>query len=89
MKMSFSCSSSRRTTSPASTTTATAGAPGAASPAAVNAVVRTLQEEGLITTRRGRIQVVDRAGLKTRACECHDAVERHFAAVIGSGGSGS
>jgi CRP-like cAMP-binding protein len=55
----------------------------------VNAVVRTLQDEGLITTRRGRIQVVDRAGLKTRACECHDSVERHFAAVIGSGGSGS
>lgn len=55
----------------------------------VNAVVRTLQEEGLITTRRGRIQVIDRAGLKARACECHDAVERHFAAVIGTGGSGS
>jgi CRP-like cAMP-binding protein len=53
----------------------------------VNAVVRTLQDEGLITNRRGRIQVVDRAGLKQRACECHDAVERHFASVIGSGGS--
>jgi CRP-like cAMP-binding protein len=55
----------------------------------VNAVVRVLQDEGLITTRRGMIQVVDRAGLKRRACECYDAVERHFADVIGPGGSGS
>lgn len=55
----------------------------------VNAVIHTLQEEGLITTRRGRIQVIDRAGLKQRACECHEALERHFAAVIGTGGSGS
>jgi CRP-like cAMP-binding protein len=49
----------------------------------VNAVVRTLQEEGLITSRRGAIQVIDRAGLKRRSCECHDVIERHFAAVIG------
>lgn len=55
----------------------------------VNAVVRILQDEGLISTRRGLIQVVDRAGLKRRACECHDVVERHFAAVIGSGGAGA
>lgn len=55
----------------------------------VNAVLRTLQDEGLTTTRRGRIQVLDRAGLKRRACECHDAVEHHFAAVIGTSGSGA
>lgn len=50
----------------------------------VNAVIRFLQDDGLITTRRGSIQVVDRARLKQRACECHDAVDRHFAAIIGS-----
>jgi CRP-like cAMP-binding protein len=55
----------------------------------VNAVIGTLQDEGLIATRRGLIRVIDRAGLKQRACECHDAVERHFAAVIGTSGSGS
>ncbi len=55
----------------------------------VNAVVRALQDEGLIRTRRGLIQVLDRAGLKRRACECHDVVERHFAAVIGISGSGT
>lgn len=55
----------------------------------VNAVVKALQEEGLLTTRRGRILVNDRAGLKRRACECHSAIEDHFAAVIGPSGSGT
>ena len=54
----------------------------------VNAVVQALQEEALIATRRGSIQVIDRAGLKRRSCECHAAVEAHFNAVIGPGGSG-
>ena len=54
----------------------------------VNAVVRVLQDEGLITTRRGLIQVIDRAGLKRLACECYEAVARHFEAVIGPGGTG-
>ena len=55
----------------------------------VNAVIRILQDEGLVTTRRGAIQVIDRAGLKRRACECYDALERHFAEVIGTSGSGA
>ena len=54
----------------------------------VNAVVKSLQDEGLLTSRRGRILVDDRAGLKHVACECHSIIERHFAAVIGAGGSG-
>jgi CRP-like cAMP-binding protein len=54
----------------------------------VNAVVQSLQEEGLITTGRGVIRVSDRAGLKRRACECYDALESQFAAVIGATGSG-
>ena len=54
----------------------------------VNAVARTLQDEGLISNRRGVIQVVDRVGLKRRACECHAAIERHFSGVIGTGGAG-
>ena len=55
----------------------------------VNAVVRILQDEGLIVTRRGTIEIVDRAGLKRRACECYEDVEQHFAAVIGTTGKGS
>lgn len=54
----------------------------------VNAVARILQDEGLIGSRRGMIQVIDRAGLKRRACECYDAVETHFGGIIGTSGSG-
>jgi hypothetical protein len=54
----------------------------------VNAVIRTLKDEGLIAARRGVVQVIDRAGLKRRACECYGAVEAHFATVIGPSGSG-
>ncbi len=55
----------------------------------VNAVSRSLQEEGLIETGRGVVRVTDRAGLKRRACECYQRLEEHFAAVIGSGGRGA
>lgn len=55
----------------------------------VNAVVRSLQDEGLIALRRGRVIVVDRAGLKRESCECYRIVEEHFGAVIGPSGSGS
>lgn len=54
----------------------------------VNAVARALQDEGLITSRRGSIQVIDRVGLKRRSCACYAAVENHFAGVIGSSGTG-
>jgi CRP-like cAMP-binding protein len=54
----------------------------------VNAVVRGLQDEGLIALHRGGARVLDRAGLKRRSCECYAAVEEHFAGVIGSSGSG-
>ena len=54
----------------------------------VNAVARILQDEGLISTRRGVVQVIDRAGLKRRSCECYAAVESHFGGIIGTSGSG-
>ena len=54
----------------------------------VNAVARILQDEKLIASRRGRIHVIDRAGLKRRSCECYDAVESHFGGIIGTSGSG-
>ena len=54
----------------------------------VNAVVGALQEEGLLSARRGRVIVVDRPGLKRHACECYSVVERHFGSVIGPSGSG-
>jgi CRP-like cAMP-binding protein len=54
----------------------------------VNAVVRSLQDEGLIAIGRGVVRVTDRAGLKRRSCECYEIVEEHFGAVIGLRGSG-
>ena len=54
----------------------------------VNAVIQDLQGRGLIATGRGVLHVVDRNGLEEAACECYDALERHFAAVIGESGSG-
>ena len=54
----------------------------------INAVVGTLQQEGLIAVQRGAIEITDRAGLKRRACECYQAVERHWGRVIGPSGSG-
>lgn len=53
----------------------------------LNAVVQSLQGEGLIATGRGVVRVTDRVGLKHRACECYQRLEDHFAAVIGPGGS--
>lgn len=54
----------------------------------VNAAIRELQDEGLISTRRGVVRVTDRAGLKRRACECYQRIEDHFSAVIGISGYG-
>jgi CRP-like cAMP-binding protein len=54
----------------------------------VNAVIRELSGEGLIATGRGTVHVIDRPGLKRRACECYQRLEDHYAAVIGSGGKG-
>lgn len=55
----------------------------------VNAVIKSLQADGLLTTGRGIIRVTDRAGLKRRACECYQRLEDHFAAVIGVSGHGN
>jgi CRP-like cAMP-binding protein len=54
----------------------------------VNAVARELQDEGLITTRRGIIEVHDREGLQRRACECYDRVEQFFGDILGPKGTG-
>ncbi len=55
----------------------------------LNAVVQSLQSEGLIATSRGVVRVTDRVGLKHRACECYQKLEDHFAAVIGPSGAGA
>ena len=54
----------------------------------VNAVIKELSSEGLVTTSRGIVRVIDRAGLKRRACECYQRLQDHYAAVIGTSGHG-
>jgi CRP-like cAMP-binding protein len=48
----------------------------------VSAVARALQDQGLIRYRRGAIRILDRAAIEDRACECYEAVERHFHDVL-------
>ena len=54
----------------------------------VNAVIQELSGEGLVTTGRGKVVIIDRAGLERRACECYRRLEDHFGAVIGTTGRG-
>ena len=54
----------------------------------VNAVVKELSSDGLVTTGRGTLRVADRAGLERRSCECYARLGDHFAQVIGTSGSG-
>jgi Mn-dependent DtxR family transcriptional regulator len=42
----------------------------------VTLIARQLQTEGLIRYRRGRVEIIDRASLEKRACECYVATRR-------------
>lgn len=44
-----------------------------------------LQAAGLIHYVRGRIRIVDRAGLEQRACECYGSVRAQYARLLGDG----
>jgi CRP-like cAMP-binding protein len=44
----------------------------------VTLVAQSLQDDGLLRYRRGRIEIVDRAGLEARACECYGIVRREI-----------
>ncbi|MFN5095798.1 Crp/Fnr family transcriptional regulator, partial [Limnohabitans sp.] len=37
-----------------------------------------LQKAGLISYRRGKIDVIDRKGLEQRTCECYAVVKREY-----------
>jgi len=54
----------------------------------VNAVIKELSSEALITASRGTLRVIDRAGLKRRSCECYQRLQDHYAAVVGTTGHG-
>jgi CRP-like cAMP-binding protein len=41
-----------------------------------------LQKLGLISYARGRIQLLDRAGLEARTCECYEVVRKEYARLL-------
>jgi CRP-like cAMP-binding protein len=49
----------------------------------VTVVAHTLQAAGLIKYSRGKIQIVDEEALQDSACECYEAVKRHYARLLG------
>ena len=51
--------------------------------ATVTVAAGQLQRDKLIDYTRGRIKIVDRAGLEARACECYHLVRAKYDAVIG------
>ncbi|MGO9007172.1 MAG: Crp/Fnr family transcriptional regulator [Beijerinckiaceae bacterium] len=42
----------------------------------VTSLARALQDLGLVRYRRGKIEIVDRLGLESKACECYEVVQR-------------
>jgi CRP-like cAMP-binding protein len=50
--------------------------------ASVSMFAGALQDKGLIFYRRGRVKVLDRAGLEQQACECHAALRRQQAVLV-------
>jgi CRP-like cAMP-binding protein len=51
--------------------------------ARVSVAASTLQRAGFIRYSRGRVEVVDRAGLERAACECYAVIAREFDRLIG------
>jgi CRP-like cAMP-binding protein len=49
----------------------------------VNAAAHRLQEEGLISYSRGRINILDRAGLEATVCECYKVVKDEYDRLLG------
>lgn len=49
----------------------------------VNASAAAFQRAGLITYRRGAIEIRKRSGLEAVACECHDVVHSYYGLLLG------
>ncbi len=48
----------------------------------VTLVEQTLKAAGLVRQRRGRIELLDEAGLRSRACECYEHIQRDYREVL-------
>lgn len=45
-------------------------------------VLQRFKHDGLLRTRRGGVEVLDRDGLAVRACSCNEQVDEHFQKVL-------
>ena len=52
--------------------------------AGVSIAAGVLQRAGFIRYSRGRVEVVDRAGLESAACECYGVIAREYERLIGT-----
>ena len=50
--------------------------------ASISEVLRPLQEQGLIDSRRGKIVILDRDRLEACCCECYRSVEDVFTRLL-------
>jgi DNA-binding transcriptional MocR family regulator len=48
----------------------------------ITLAAQSLQTRGLITYRRGLMQILDRPGLEVAACECYSIVKKRFNAFL-------
>ena len=48
----------------------------------VTTIAANLQREGLINYRRGKIMILDRAGLESASCECYGIVKESISRYI-------
>jgi DNA-binding MarR family transcriptional regulator len=48
----------------------------------VATVAKGLEDRGVIRTRRGKIEIRDRAGMERCACGCYAAIEDHFGRLL-------
>jgi CRP-like cAMP-binding protein len=50
----------------------------------VTTAARTLQQAGMVTYSRGRIEIIDVEGLREGACECYEAVKQQYGNLLGN-----
>jgi Mn-dependent DtxR family transcriptional regulator len=50
----------------------------------VTEVAGQLQKAGLIRYRRGRIEVLNRAGLEAASCECYGVIKQEYDRLLGA-----
>ena len=49
----------------------------------VSVVVSQLGRQGWLVYRRGVVEIIDRVGLETVACECYEVIRDEFARLVG------